>query len=36
MAENSPVDTPSGDHPEMVVVVEITKIASQTLASSDG
>jgi hypothetical protein len=36
MVEDAPVETPSRDHPEVVVDLEIMKIVSQNLTSSDG
>jgi hypothetical protein len=36
MVENAPVETPSRDHPEAVVDLEIVKIMSQNLTTSDG
>jgi hypothetical protein len=36
MVENAPVETRSGDHPEAVVDLAITKIVSQNLTMFDG
>jgi hypothetical protein len=36
MVENTPVETPSGDHLEADVDLEITKIASQNLTAFNG
>jgi hypothetical protein len=36
MVENALVETPSGDHPEAAMDLEILKNASQNLIMSDG
>jgi hypothetical protein len=36
MVENAPVETPSRDHPEVAMDLEIVKNASQNLTMFDG